>query len=131
MRHIEFRMLNKGIDINTGKQEWDYKELPYECFDDNFTLYVSDTLSQFTGLLDKHGTKIFEGDIVQEDGWNNIVVEYGLQEVDAFVGMGFNLWSFYDSDENGYNANSKRLCSSIEVIGNIYQSPELVNGSDN
>ena len=82
-------------------------------------------LMQYTGLKDKAGVEIYEGDIVLQDG-EEIIVSYGIQEVDAFEGMGWNLWSFYDDDGNGYKANGVRLKSEIEVIGNLYENPELI-----
>lgn len=81
---------------------------------------------QYTGLLDKNGVEIYEGDIVTNDYNGKFVVEYGIQEVDAFEGMGWNLWSFYDDDGHGYKANGMRLKRTYWVIGNIYENPELL-----
>lgn len=83
------------------------------------------TVGQYTGLKDKDGTEIYEGDIVLEDG-NKIVVKYGEQEHEENYGdkihyLGFNLTLAY-----GYpNAHQRE----IEVIGNIYENPELLEES--
>ncbi len=78
-------------------------------------------LMQSTGLKDKNGKEIFEGDILgTKDGLLNGVVEYRSD-----LGMWTNSLIRYN--------NFERLCNvanSREVIGNIYENPELweVNG---
>ena len=63
--------------------------------------------------------------MIDWDG-SKIMVEYGIQSVDAFEGVGFNLWSFYDKFEN--IGKAARLQSEIEIIGNVYENPELLIG---
>lgn len=73
-------------------------------------------LMQSTGLTDKNGKEIFEGDILDsEDGFLAGVVEL-RRDLGMFV-----------STLIKYN-NFERLCSianSREIIGNIYSNPEL------
>lgn len=86
-------------------------------------LYSSDgVLMQYTGLKDKNRKEIWEGDILQDEDDCYTVVEYGLQEVDAFEGIGFNIWTFMD----GTTADGKRLQETFEIIGNIYENPDLL-----
>ena len=80
-------------------------------------------LMQFTGLLDRNGKEIYESDILRDEDNMTIIVEYGLQEVDAFEGVGFNVWTFMDNA----NADGKRLQRTYEVIGNIYQDKHLLS----
>lgn len=72
---------------------------------------------QSTGLHDKNGKEIFEGDILGTiDGLLDGVVEYRTD-----LGM----WT---NDLLRYN-NFERLCSianSREIIGNVYENPELL-----
>lgn len=74
-------------------------------------------LMQSTGLLDKNGKEIFEGDILgTNDGLLDGVVKYRTD-----LGM----WT---NDLLRYN-NFERLCSianSREIIGNVYENPELL-----
>lgn len=74
-------------------------------------------LMQSTGLHDKNGKEIFEGDILGTiDGLLDGVVEYRTD-----LGM----WT---NDLLRYN-NFERLCSianSREIIGNVYENPELL-----
>lgn len=82
-------------------------------------------LMQSTGLFDVNGKEIFEGDIVLENGWRKIAVSFGTQEIEESYGdiviyQGFNL-----NLGGGY---PKAVMSKHEVIGNVYQNPELLGG---
>jgi uncharacterized phage protein (TIGR01671 family) len=87
---------------------------------------------QHTGLNDKNNKPIFESDVVliHPDKVEKRVVEYGMQNIDAYVGYGWNLWSGYNDEGNGYEPNDKELVRSFEVIGNVYEHPELLKGVD-
>lgn len=74
-------------------------------------------LMQSTGLFDKNGKEIFEGDILgTKDGLLNGVVEYR-----ADLGMFVNSLIRYNNFERLCNIGSDR-----EIIGNIYENPELL-----
>lgn len=78
-------------------------------------------LMQSTGLFDKNNKEIFEGDIFgTKDGLLNGVVEYRSD-----LGMWTNSLIRYN--------NFERLCNvanSREIIGNIYENPELLEDKE-
>lgn len=82
----------------------------------------TETVGQYTGLKDKNGTKIFEGDIIdflyRSDGDDYGIVQYDVDETE--FGFVYNLI---------YDGLGRHYCSrDIEVIGNIYDNPELMKG---
>ena len=88
-------------------------------------LVDENTICQYTGLTDKNGKKIFEGDILRHADetilktvWNNRKYGFAAQCVKGSVllkGCKWGLWEF-ESDE-------------VEVIGNVFDNPELLGGT--
>lgn len=84
------------------------------------------TLCQYTGLTDKNGNKIWENDIVEEDwGTYKGAVHFGLFENQVLKNMGFNIHWFMASS---YRQDLPYWTDKIEVIGNIFDNPELLEG---
>lgn len=82
----------------------------------------ADTVGQYTGLTDKNGKKIFEGDIVKYgDTVHKVVFEQ--RNGTAYFGL---VYSTLETLSFGYYQDLKQ----IEVIGNIYDNPELL-GEEN
>ena len=80
----------------------------------------SDTLGQYTGVTDKNGTKIFEGDIVRYgDTIHEVVFEQ--RNGTAYFGL---VYSESETLPFGHYQDLRQ----IEVIGNIYDNPELIGG---
>lgn len=99
--------------ILTGRLEL----VPYLGFE--HFLVNPETVGQFTGLTDRNGVKIFEGDIVLHKGECGLMgysYDYGMFEVD------------FDYCFAGFIDISASNC---EVLGNIHDNPELLEVSRN
>ena len=81
----------------------------------------SDTLGQYTGLTDKNGKRIFEGDICRNTRTGEIVSVKWHGTMAGFV------WSKRKGKIHLYDFGELfRAYDNYEVIGNIYDNPELV-----
>lgn len=115
-----------------------------ECF--GFSAVIPETVGQCTGLKDKNGNWIFEGDIFKFDDevWSSCYTscgtEYDSYDVVNYGAIGFNKDSAsydfikYKYNENSIEADLHENCSiefadfvtELEVIGNKWDNPELL-----
>lgn len=112
--HSEFKKGEKVFEIITGDYESDnWEEAIQE--ETNLVRVIIESVGQFTGLTDKNGTKIFEGDIIlYQDAKGEV---YYCNDTCMFMAKfktTHSAWSFDSMDDE------------IEVIGNIYNNPELL-----
>ena len=87
---------------------------------DNYTEYevITDTVGQYTGLCDKNGKKIFEGDIVM------LTSPMG-EKYKSVVRFKEAKFEFFGLSNPSYFASRY-----AEVIGNIHDNPELLKGGE-
>ena len=103
------RLGGKDDYILTGKLSIFGSNLTYEDY-----RVISETVGQYTGLVDKNGIKIFEGDIVSERGGESCQGYYEIDNV-LIVEIPDTLLNF----EMSYDCEYK-------IIGNIHDNPELL-----
>lgn len=77
-----------------------------------------ETVGQYTGLHDKNGKEIYEGDILKGTFYGFPMPEYD-----------YVFQIYWDEKEKGFMASYFEP-SECEVIGNIYDNPELLGGED-
>ncbi len=103
-------LLHKGVDYVTGIRD----ERTHEV-----RAVLPETIGQYTGLTDKNGKEIFEGDIVQH-------YHYGIGDIG------------YSTGEAMFTITADNVCITfdnvwgyeLEVIGTIHDNPELLGGEE-
>lgn len=131
MREILFRAkrLDNGewVEGLLWRKKYNSNKLFISCFpneDDDEEAYVIDpeTVGQFTGMLDINGKKIFEGDIINFKRTTALgftasrigdVRYYDKLPIYYIMATTGDAWDWVD-------------CQEIEVIGNIFDDPELL-----
>ncbi len=104
------------------------------AFGETKAIVVPETVGQYTGLTDKNGKKIFEGDVVKDRCGNSYVVKYGRYDIlccgccyGSHDSMGF-----YLCNQHNYALSEENVWDYLEIIGNIHHNPELPKeGADN
>jgi len=81
------------------------------------TRYENVELMQFTGLKDKNKKEIYEGDIVKDEKGNIMICKF----IQGSFGLSQYESRFFQALSDAWIENSK-----LEVIGNIYENPELL-----
>ena len=138
MREILFRgkeKYTKSWAVGSLVNTYDHYTRAQHCFivDDDYedheeTEVLPETVGQYTGLTDKNGKKIFEGDIVEghcHSQWSHrlqrCVVEY---DRDTFIARHY-------VEQGGvmrYYSYKVLFSKDVVVIGNIHDNPELLKG---
>lgn len=127
MREILFRGKRKSngkwIEGYVFKQFVNYEEEYYIRRYDTDYLVDPKTIGQFTGLTDKNGKKIFEGDIMSGK-FANYVFWYDEHEKGFCYGK-----SYKDQCRHSCSSYAMSISESdINIIGNVHDNPELLKG---
>lgn len=129
LKNLETEMQNMIIIKNEGVfnegsaspffMEWDYIH--------------KDTVGQFTGLKDKSGKEIYEGDIISVNGKYPKLIRY----IDEWASFCLANLTDLDCDLKTRYWQQVSPCwwtdykREIKVIGNVYDNPELLKGGSN
>ena len=132
MREILFRGKSNWAYGDVKEGDWLYSmTISRHCYnDEEITSYYigggnktidGKTLGQYTGLTDKDGKKIFEGDILKATDEHGRTFIYKVVFMNGIFGLVIKFGG-YDCPVVHWQQNC------VEVIGNIHDNPELLKG---
>lgn len=113
---------NGDVYIGTQNETWTDDGFPHTDDYLSVTKVNENTVGQFTGLHDKSGKELYEGDIVHLDSW----APYAMQI--CFIEGAFCL----ANDKGEYLADIHYIqhggINQCTILGNIHDNPELLKG---
>ena len=137
----------KAKYCRTDDELCDYITVPHpKEYNEPSSHYIvdPDTVGQYTGLKDKNGTKIFEGDIVEITFHSDVKYQYLIwfnKEMSCWKAIETKNIRFNGNDYYGNNVEYSDFCfilqdpygdiESVKIIGNLHDNPELLGGNNN
>ena len=104
--------------------------------DDKLVVHESNwVLMQYTGLKDKNGKEIYEGDVLSSPHFadatgRNHTLKHSVEWSERFHGWFLLSCSSKDPDDGSIQMFVAKKCGEISVIGNIHDNPELLTKRD-
>lgn len=127
MRNIKFRAWDKAVKDMVPIKTIDFRKDGAECAVDFCDINGDLTgknpewvLMQYTGMKDKNGVEIYEGDVLFHPLQGRRKVFYPYSETVASYGL--------RNIDNGFGSTLQDSHAVWEVIGNIYEDSELLGG---
>lgn len=121
-REIKFRVWQKDKKVMMDVKEYDFENKEIWAENITGTWYKDDGLEimQYTGLKDKNGKEIYEGDIVKGHYYKEGIAYRFIGKV-KYIGSKYEICGVKQ-----YIGLATELNSTYEIIGNIYENPELL-----
>ena len=119
---------NKPYSIILTDEKYDAeghlpKDIALGFHDDEVFIIETNSVGQFTGLTDKNGNEIYEGDIVKTKQFGKIHKEVNYAGYDIFEIQYINAQFMFFNEQRQFYLHRNTLC---EIIGNIHDNPELI-----
>ena len=87
-------------------------------------------LMQSTGLFDKKGVEIFEGDIISDGHTSRDIRHHQTFGFYTIDGNGYEEFFGDTASLEDFEEVSKYMSENIEIIGNVYENPELLEDKE-
>lgn len=130
MREIKFRAWDSKRKVMFSPHDlYDISSCMLYCTTDGKYKTPNITPMQFTGLIDKNGKEIYSGDILtfKSNSWLNVVIDrQDLKDRMFPIWWDENNCSWWVGDlEDGFKPDKKTDDNQFEIVGNVYEHPEL------